>query len=148
MGTKKINGQYTNGSLFQMILYMNGSVFPKARYMNGIGFEILARTPVPKLPTIYILPLPRPAPPPPARFPPPPPTHTHTPTISSTREDARAPGLQPDELTDVGISRNTYDDQEILDDNDLHWEPVGRSSSYPSGHIAFIQHRINVDATS
>ena len=29
---------------------MNGSVFSKARYMNGVGFEILARTPVPKLP--------------------------------------------------------------------------------------------------
>ena len=32
-----------------MIKYMNGSVFSKARYMNGVGFEILARTPVPKL---------------------------------------------------------------------------------------------------
>ena len=29
---------------------MNGSVFSKARNMNGVGFEILARTPVPKLP--------------------------------------------------------------------------------------------------
>ena len=29
---------------------MNGSIFSKARYMNGVGFEILARTPVPKLP--------------------------------------------------------------------------------------------------
>ena len=29
---------------------MNRSVFSKARYMNGVGFEILARTPVPKLP--------------------------------------------------------------------------------------------------
>ena len=32
-----------------MIKYMNGSVFSKAKYMNGVGFEILARTPVPKL---------------------------------------------------------------------------------------------------
>ena len=32
---------------------MNGSVFSKARYMNGVGFEILARTPVPKLPLSY-----------------------------------------------------------------------------------------------
>ena len=31
---------------------MNGSVFSKARYMNGVGFEILARTPVPKLPKV------------------------------------------------------------------------------------------------
>ena len=27
--------------------------FSKARYMNGVGFEILARTPVPKLPLSY-----------------------------------------------------------------------------------------------
>ena len=32
---------------------MNGSVFSKARYINGLGFEILARTPVPKLPLGY-----------------------------------------------------------------------------------------------
>ena len=32
---------------------MNGSVFSKARYMNVVGFEILARTPVPKLPLSY-----------------------------------------------------------------------------------------------
>ena len=51
-----------NKSTFWMIKYMNGSVFSKARYMNGVGFEILARTPVPKLPLSY---------------PPPPPTHTH-----------------------------------------------------------------------
>ena len=36
-----------NRSTFWMIKYMNGSVFSKARYMNGVGFEILARTPVP-----------------------------------------------------------------------------------------------------
>ena len=42
-----------NRSSFWMIKYMNGSVFSKARYMNGVGFEILARTPVPKLPLSY-----------------------------------------------------------------------------------------------
>ena len=40
---------------------VRGSVFSKARYMNGVGFEILARTPVPKLPLSY--PPPQPAPP-------------------------------------------------------------------------------------
>ena len=39
-----------NRATFWMIKYMNGSVFSKARYMNGVGFEILARTPVPKSP--------------------------------------------------------------------------------------------------
>ena len=58
---KKIKGQYLNRSTFWMIKYMNGSVFSKARYMNGVGFEILARTSVPKLPLSY----PRPPPPPP-----------------------------------------------------------------------------------
>ena len=47
-----------NRSTFWMIKYMNGSVFSKARYMNGVGFEILARTPVPILPLSY--PPPRP----------------------------------------------------------------------------------------
>ena len=42
-----------NRSTFWMIKYMNGTVFSKARYMNGVGFEILARTPVPKLPLSY-----------------------------------------------------------------------------------------------
>ena len=42
-----------NRSTFWMIKYMNGSVFSKARYMNEVGFEILARTPVPKLPLSY-----------------------------------------------------------------------------------------------
>ena len=41
-----------NRSAFWMIKYMNGSVFSKARYMNGVGFEILARSPVPKLPLL------------------------------------------------------------------------------------------------
>ena len=62
---QKIKGQYMNRSTFWMIKYMNGSVFSKARYMNGVGFEILARTPVPKLPLSY--------PPPPAPERPPPP---------------------------------------------------------------------------
>ena len=56
-----------NRSTFWMIKYMNGSVFSwtqyiirsevfsKARYMNGVGFEILARTPVPKLPLLDFL---------------------------------------------------------------------------------------------
>ena len=47
---QKIKGQYMNRSTFWMIKYMNGSVFSKARYMNVVGFEILTRTPVPKLP--------------------------------------------------------------------------------------------------
>ena len=55
----KIKGQYMNRSAFWMIKYMNGSFFPKAKYMNGVGFEILARTPVPKLPLSYP-PLPHP----------------------------------------------------------------------------------------
>ena len=42
-----------NRSTFWMIKYMNGSVVSKARYMNGVGFEILARTTVPKLPLSY-----------------------------------------------------------------------------------------------
>ena len=54
-----------NRSTFEMIKYMNGSVFSKARYMNGVGIEILARTPIPQLPS-------------PLAPPPPPPTHTHT----------------------------------------------------------------------
>ena len=52
MGTK-IKGQNMNRSTFWMIKYMNGSVFSKARYMNGVGFEILVRTPVSKLPLSY-----------------------------------------------------------------------------------------------
>ena len=51
-----------NRSTFWMIKYMNGSVFSKARYMNVVGFEILARTPVPKLALSYN---PHPPPPPP-----------------------------------------------------------------------------------
>ena len=42
-----------NRSAFWMNKYMNGSVFSKARYMNGVDFEILARSPVPKLPLSY-----------------------------------------------------------------------------------------------
>ena len=66
---QKIQGQYMNRSTFWMIKYMNGSVFSKARYMNRVAFEILARTPVPKLPLSY----PPPPPPPPAPPAPPPP---------------------------------------------------------------------------
>ena len=62
MGTK-IKWQYMNRSTFwmYMIKYMNGPVFSKVRYMNGVGFEILARTPVPNLPLLH----PSPHPPPP-----------------------------------------------------------------------------------
>ena len=42
-----------NRSTFWMIKYTNGSIFSKARCMNGVGFEMLARTPVPKLPLSY-----------------------------------------------------------------------------------------------
>ena len=38
-----------------MIKYMNESVFSKTKYMNEVGFEILARTPVPQLPLSYPL---------------------------------------------------------------------------------------------
>ena len=38
-----------NRSTFQTSKYTNGSVFSKVRYMNGVGFEILARIPVPQL---------------------------------------------------------------------------------------------------
>ena len=47
---QKIKGQYMNRSTFWMIKYMNRFVFSKARHMNGVGFEILARTPVPNYP--------------------------------------------------------------------------------------------------
>ena len=45
-----------NGSTVQMIKYMNRSVFPRTMYMNGVGFETLARTPVPKLSPSYLPP--------------------------------------------------------------------------------------------
>ena len=54
-----------------MIKYMNGSVFSKARYMNGVGFEILARTPVPQLAPSYSPPPPTPPPSPTPHTPPP-----------------------------------------------------------------------------
>ena len=44
------------------VITSNKSVFSKARYMNGEGFEILARTPVPKLPLSYTPPPPHPHP--------------------------------------------------------------------------------------
>ena len=59
---QKVNGQYMNRSTFWMIKYMNGSIFSKARYMNWVGFEILARTTVPKLPRSYTPPPPPPSP--------------------------------------------------------------------------------------
>ena len=58
---QKIKEQYMNRSTFWMIKYMNGSVFSKARYMNGVGFEILARTPIPQV--TLKLPPPPPTPP-------------------------------------------------------------------------------------
>ena len=70
---QKIKGQYMNRSTFWKIKYMNGSFFPKAKYMNAVGFEILARTPVPKLPVTLHTSLFVPPPPPP---PPPPPSYT------------------------------------------------------------------------
>ena len=49
-------------STFRTIKYMNGSIFSKASNMNGVGFEVLARTPVPHLPPIYhTFPLPSPS---------------------------------------------------------------------------------------
>ena len=39
-----------NMSTLCTIKYMNMSYFSKARYMIGVGFKILGRTPVPKLP--------------------------------------------------------------------------------------------------
>ena len=59
---QKIKRQYMNRSTFWMIKYMNGSVFSKASYMNGVGFEILARTPLPKLSLSYLPPPPPPSP--------------------------------------------------------------------------------------
>ena len=46
-----------NRSTFQTSKYMNGSVSSKAIHINGVGFEILARTPLPQLPPSYPLPL-------------------------------------------------------------------------------------------
>ena len=57
---QKIKGQYMNRSTFWVYEWVR---FFKGQDMNGVGFEILARTPVPKLPISY--------PPPP--LPPPPP---------------------------------------------------------------------------
>ena len=42
-----------NMSTLCTIKYMNRSYISKARYMIGVGFKILGRTPVPKLPTSY-----------------------------------------------------------------------------------------------
>ena len=56
------------GQHFRWSSIWMGPFFSKARYMNGVGFEVLARTPVPKLSPSYI----------PSYPPPPPPPHTHT----------------------------------------------------------------------
>ena len=42
-----------NMSTLCTIKYMNRSYISKARYMIGVGFKILGRTPVPKLPPSY-----------------------------------------------------------------------------------------------
>ena len=42
-----------NMSTLCTIKNMNRSHFSKARYMIGVGFKILGRTPVPKLPPSY-----------------------------------------------------------------------------------------------
>ena len=49
----KIKGQHMNMSTLCPIKYMNRSYFSNARYMIGVGFKILGRTPVPKLPPSY-----------------------------------------------------------------------------------------------
>ena len=41
-----------NRSTFCAIKYMNRLVYSKAGYMIGIGFKILTRKPVPKLPEL------------------------------------------------------------------------------------------------
>ena len=84
---QKIKGQYMNRSTFWMIKYMNGSVFSKARYMNGVGFEILARTPVPKLPLSY------PPPPPPHPPPVPPPTPSSCWTFDPVADGSEEEGI-------------------------------------------------------
>ena len=52
-GYKKSKGSIWIGQHFGWLSIWIGSVFSKARYMKGVGFEILARTPVPKLPLSY-----------------------------------------------------------------------------------------------
>ena len=42
-----------NRSTFCEIKYINGLLFSKAMYMTGVGFKILARTLIPKLPVSY-----------------------------------------------------------------------------------------------
>ena len=66
MGTKKSKGSIWIGQHFGWSSIRMGPFFSKARYMNGVGFEILARTSVTKLPLGY------PFPPPPPHRPPPP----------------------------------------------------------------------------
>ena len=61
----KIKGQHMNMSTLCTIRYMNRPYFSKAVYKIGVGFKILGRTPVPKLPPSY----PPPPPPPPRSAP-------------------------------------------------------------------------------
>ena len=42
-----------NSSTIWTIKYMNRSIVLKARYINWVGFEMLAQTPVPKVPPSY-----------------------------------------------------------------------------------------------
>ena len=50
MGTKNQRAVYEYVTILDDQVYEWVHFFSKARYMNGVGFEILARTPVPKLP--------------------------------------------------------------------------------------------------
>ena len=96
---QKVKGQYMNRSTFWTIKYMNGSVFSKARYMNGVGFEIPARTPVPKLPHKL-------------RFPPPPPPPPPPPTRSTPHTNDLDPydhsNLDPYNLSNVEIQKRCH----------------------------------------
>ena len=64
-GYKISKGSIWIGQHFGWSSIWMGPFFSKARYMNGVGFEILARTPVPKLALSYTPPRPPPRPPPP-----------------------------------------------------------------------------------
>ena len=66
---QKSKGSIWLGQHFRRFSIWMGPFFSNARYINGVGFEILARAPVPHLPQNYL-----PNPPPP---PPPPPHEIH-----------------------------------------------------------------------
>ena len=53
MGTKTQRAVYEYVNILDDQVYEWVRFFSKARYMDGVGFEILARTPVPKLPLSY-----------------------------------------------------------------------------------------------